>query len=202
MLGIFVSAIIGGLTVLALGLSVHFSHKEVDKLEGQNENSKTQIDLLQEQNELSQKQMKLLKTQNDDLKEQQSVQNRPWISLSSGKSVRLNKPKFEISLTNYGKTVATNITVIAIVHNGKITEENFIGMLPISPKFDISPKEEFSEFITIKESILDVIDTSEDIHIGLLIKYNFEKTKEGRTFFIGKWTPSTEGLIFVIKKLD
>lgn len=186
--GVIASATIGGGTLTALYFNQKTSKEEISKLD--------------KQNKLSEKQIRLLQKQNQDLKEQTSIQNRPWISLSTEEPVRLIKPKFEILLINYGKTVATNITAIAIVHNGKITEENFIGMLPINPKFDISPKEKFSEFITIKESILEVIDTSEDIHIGLLLKYNFEETKEGRSFFIAKWIPSTGNLIFDIKKLD
>ena len=172
--GVIISSVIGGGTLTALYFNRRTSKEEI----------------------------KLLEIQNHDLKEQHIIQNRPWISLVPKKTIALAPPYFQMMFENYGNTAAINIETLSLIRNGEITEEDFIGHTPPSPPVDISPKEQFAKFLKIPDEILKIIKTSENIHIGILLQYEFENMRKGRSLIVAKWIPSTENIHFTIKKLS
>jgi len=183
--GLIAVSVVGIGTIAALIMNVIFSKLEVDKLDTQNQYSGNQI--------------KLLKNQNKDLKEQTSIQNRPWVSLISENPVTLQGNHFQIQFKNYGKSVATDITTISMIKKGKITTDELIEKVPSSP-FDLSPQEKFSHWLLIPKDILDVIGTS-DIYFGIILQYKFEETKEGESLLIARWGKELQRESFEIKKL-
>jgi len=185
--GVWISAFIGGGTVAALVLSVIFSKKEVDKLDTQNQHAKDQIGLL--------------KKQNENLKEQNSFQNRPWISIISERAFNINGSQFEIIFQNYGKSVAHDVKTTVYVKKGVITKGEIIKHGTTYPEFDISPNEIFSHFEPISSSLVSDVKNTDDVCIGILMEYYFENTKKGTSLLVVNWVTSHNQTIFKIKKL-
>lgn len=186
--GLIAVSVVGIGTIGALIMNVIFSKLEVDKLDTQNQYSKDQIELL--------------KNQNEDLKEQQSIQNRPWISLISENPTTLVGDLFQIEFENYGKTIATDIKVTSMVKQGKITRKELIKNGTSYPKFDISPREVFSHMVPIPDDVLKIINSVADIYVGVIIQYKYEKRKKGESLLIANWNNSLQKTYYEIKKLD
>jgi len=182
--GFIAVSIVGIGTIIALVTNVIFSKLEVDKLDTQNQHSEDQIELL--------------KKQNDDLKEQQSIQNRPWISVIANNPVRIDGESLQIQFENYGKTIATKIITTSLIKKGEITKEVLIKDGESLTGFDMSPKEIFSHYLPIPSDV----DPAIGIHFGILIQYEFEQTKKGESILIANWNDSVKKAFYEIKKLD
>lgn len=192
--GFFASTLIGAGTLTVLYFTQRTSNRQISKMDDQ-------LSKMDIQNSLLEKQIDLLKTQNEDLKEQQSIQNRPWISLIAEHPVTLHEGLFQIQFENFGNSVATNVVTTSRIKKGEITKEDLIKNGITYPEFDISPKESFSHILPIPEEIQKIIDTDNDIHIGIIIKYKFEQTKEGECIIIARWEKSIKKSMYEIKKL-
>lgn len=136
------------------------------------------------------------------LTEQFSIQNRPWMSIVSENNVTVNGGKFDVTFKNYGKSVAHDVKTSYLVQENKITEDEIIKSgKPFLNISDYSPDESVTFFIPIPEKLRSSIWT-EDAYIGLILNYNFEENKKGKSLLVIHWTPLSDSFVYDIKKIE
>ncbi|MCH7561484.1 MAG: hypothetical protein IIC67_09020 [Thaumarchaeota archaeon] len=174
------SVTVGVFTVVALVSSTLYSRSNVKALRKQN---------------------RTLVKQNKELKEQYSIQNRPWISIISERAFNFNGSRFEIIFQNYGKSVAHDVKPTVYVKKGAITKDEIIKHGTIYSEFDISPNETYSQFEPISSSLISDVKNTDDVYVGILMEYYFENTKKGTSLLVVNWVSSDNQALFKIKKL-
>ena len=193
--GLVVSAIIGSITAYVLWKERETANEQIKEL-------KTQNSKLENQFKESEKQTGHFKEQNELLKEQASIQNRPWISLISESPTSKHLDFFQIQFKNYGKTVAKNIVMKSWAKDGDMTKSELEQNGIVYQVIDVSPNEVFSHILPISNSLSIKANGSNDVHIGIIVKYKFERTKDGESIMLGNWNPSLQKTQFKIKTLD
>lgn len=148
------------------------------------------------------KQNKTLVKQNKELKEQTSIQDRPWLSLENEEGFSVHHDLFDIPFQNFGKSVAHDVKVTSFIKKGEITEDEIIKNGKTYPEFDVSPNEIFSHFIPIPENLRSSVNETDAVHIGLILEYKFERTKEGKSVLIAQYMSTGNQLLYKIKKVD
>jgi|GEM_PF-6093308 len=143
-----------------------------------------------------------LKEQNVILREQASIQNRPWISLGDSDSIfHVSTNVLQINLKNYGKTVATDIVTKVYAMDGTLTIEELKQKGKELPSSSMAPTEIWFEDIPITPELYNKMETSSDCHFGLFIQYGYENSKKGSTIIIGKITKGRTELDLEIKQM-
>lgn len=164
--GITASAIIGGGTLTALYFNQKTSKEEISKLD--------------KQNKLSAKQIKLLKTQNDDLKEQTSIQNRPWISIADRKpSHELSSIMLKIFIKNFGKSPANNITFRGLTDDKPLTIESLSKTANAGFNYSLAPNEGMSFRQVISPEEYKAGHGGNGFYFAMYVEYTYENSKKG-----------------------
>ncbi len=189
--GVFLAAGIGLLTAGALFTSVYFSHREVKNAE--------------KQNILLSNQIKLLQKQNRDLKEQTSIQNRPWISIADVERKHDLSPRhLKVFVKNYGDTPARDTTVVGFTKLDEITLDELDNYPPSPYKFSLAPKETMSFRLPVSnEEYKEGHGGSNGLFFALKMEYTYEKNKHGKSIVTGTINELTgRGMEYTEKKFE
>jgi len=189
LMGVIASSFIGGGTLSALYFNQKTSKKEIKKLD--------------KQNELSEKQINLLQKQNQDLKEQTSIQNRPWVSVADIEPRYSLKPNFlEINIKNFGKSPAHNILVRSLVSDDKVTEDELEIFNFADNFYSLAPNEIISIRLIITPDDYKIGHSSmEPLYFGLELNYTYENDKTGKLLLLGSVNEGKGFAMTQIKKV-
>lgn len=173
LMGVIASSVIGGGTLTALYFNQRNSHKEIKKLD--------------KQNELSEKQIKLLQKQNQDLKEQTSIQNRPWVSIADIEPRYSLKPNMlEINIKNFGKSPAHNIVSSFMVSDEEINEENWNPITVSSDSYSLAPNEIIAmRRVLTPDEYKMAHGSRRSLYFALELNYTYENEKTGKFVLFG-----------------
>jgi len=171
--GVIASFMIGGGTLTALYFNQRTSNKEISKLDNQNE--------------LSEKQIRLLKKQNQDLKEQTSIQNRPWVSIADVEPRYHLKPNMlEINIKNFGKSPAHNVIYRGLVSTDGISEEDLKQFSFFPDSYTLAPNEIIAmRQIITPEQYKIAHGSGNCLYFALELNYTYEKDKPGKLILFG-----------------
>lgn len=189
------SLLIGIVTAIALGSTAIISYMHTKELRESNRFLKTQT-------ETAGGQMTALNEQNRLYRDQFSLLNRPWISISDKENGFAHTPfKFIVFLQNYGKTPAVEIKTKYLVKDGSITVDELKRDGKPADTADMTPDEIWSEDLEMPNPDYAKMLSTNNYHFGLYIEYKYENTKKGITTIIGQIKNAGREISFKTKDL-
>lgn len=194
LLGVIFSGIIGTATVVALFGTKRSSDRYADELRESNKFLKTQT-------ETAVGQMGVLKEQNQLYREQFSLLNRPWISISNLDPLVHQPCYLYVPLKNYGKTPAVRIKTKYLVKEDNITVDELERDGKPVETADMTPDEIWSENLEMPKETYDKMLSTDNCYFGLYIEYSYENNKTGTTTIICQIQKSAQEISYKTKDL-
>ncbi|MDE2588277.1 MAG: hypothetical protein KGL95_01235, partial [Patescibacteria group bacterium] len=154
------------------------------------------------QTESSSGQMTALNEQNQLYRDQFSLLNRPWISMSNQDPSFSHVPfQLIVVLKNYGKTPAVDIETKYLVKDSSITVTELKNNGKPLDRASMTPDEIWSENLEMSNADYGKMLATNNYHFGLYIEYKYENTKIGTTIIIGQIRNTATEISYKMKDL-
>lgn len=164
-LALIASGLVGVFTVIVLISSTLYSRNNVKELRTQN---------------------KTLVNQNNELKEQHSIQNRPWISIADAeRKYELTPNILKIFIKNYGNSPAINMVIRTVSSFSEISLDSQDQWITAVNYYSLAPKEIMSVRPPIANKEYKEAHGGNGIFFGISVEYTYESSKKGKFILIG-----------------